>query len=199
MMAKTVMTSGPIARWLANAAAARRDSRGSAAIEFAVIAPVMILMFLGTVEVSSGVAVDRKVSLVARTLSDLTSQAQNVTSADLTGIFSAAAAIMIPYYSASDYKAKISEIKIDANGNAKIAWGVATTNETARSAGDPASSLPGALKINSTYLIWSEVTYTYKPALWLTGQSQPTFTLSSAFYTRPRQSSCVLYNTTNCP
>ena len=50
------------------------DCRGIAATEFAVIVPIMLVMFFGTVEFSSGVAVDRKVTLVARTLSDLTSQ-----------------------------------------------------------------------------------------------------------------------------
>ena len=50
------------------------DRSGIAATEFAVIVPVMLVMFFGTVEFSSGVAVDRKVTLMARTLSDLTSQ-----------------------------------------------------------------------------------------------------------------------------
>ena len=45
-----------------------------AAVEFALIVPLMLVLFFGTVEFSSGVAVDRKVTLVARTLSDLTSQ-----------------------------------------------------------------------------------------------------------------------------
>jgi len=47
------------------------DRSGIAATEFAVIVPVMLLMFFGLVEFSSGVAADRKVTLVARTLSDL--------------------------------------------------------------------------------------------------------------------------------
>ena len=38
-----------------------RDRRGIAATEFAVIVPLMLVMFFGTVEFSSGVAVDRKV------------------------------------------------------------------------------------------------------------------------------------------
>ena len=42
------------------------------------IVPIMLVMFFGTVEISSGVAVDRKVRLVARTLSDLTSQSSSV-------------------------------------------------------------------------------------------------------------------------
>jgi Flp pilus assembly protein TadG len=178
------------------------DSRGSAAVEFAVIAPLMLMIFFGTIEVSTGVAVDRKVGIVARTLSDLTSQANTITTSQLSGIFAAAAAVLMPYYSATDYKAKISEIKIDASGIAKIAWGTATPNETPRSAGDPTPTLPAGLKIANTYLIWGEVSYTYRPPIWynlLGGQAQPTFTLADNFYTRPRQSTCVLYNTSSCP
>ena len=49
-----------------------RDRSAIAATEFAVIVPIMLVMFFGTVEFSSAVAVDRKVTLVARTLADLT-------------------------------------------------------------------------------------------------------------------------------
>jgi Flp pilus assembly protein TadG len=49
------------------------DCSGIAATEFAFIVPLMLMMFFGTVEFSSGVAIDRKVSLMARTLSNLTS------------------------------------------------------------------------------------------------------------------------------
>ena len=52
----------------------RRNERGNAAVEFAIIVPIMLTMFFGMVEFSSGIAVNRKVTLVARTLSDLTSQ-----------------------------------------------------------------------------------------------------------------------------
>ena len=45
-----------------------RDRRGVAAIEFAFIVPLMLVMFFGVVEFSSGVAVDRKVTLVALSL-----------------------------------------------------------------------------------------------------------------------------------
>src|ERR1700677_1280037 len=58
--------------------------RGNAAVEFSVIVPVMLVMFFGTVELSSGVAVDRKTTLVARTVSDLTSQLANQSAASTT-------------------------------------------------------------------------------------------------------------------
>ena len=58
----------------ARVAGLARDRRGLAAVEFALIVPLMLVLFFGTLEFSSGVAVDRKVTLVARTLSDLTTQ-----------------------------------------------------------------------------------------------------------------------------
>ena len=42
-----------------------RDARGVAAVEFAFIAPIMILLFVGTIELSAGISTDRKISRVA--------------------------------------------------------------------------------------------------------------------------------------
>ena len=63
------------------------DCRGIAATEFAMIVPIMLVMFFGVVEFSSGVAVDRKVTLIARTVSDLTSQSTTVADTDMTNFF----------------------------------------------------------------------------------------------------------------
>ena len=63
--------------------------RGVAAIEFAMIVPIMLVLFFGTVEFSSGVAVDRKVTLVARTLADLASQYTSVATTDTANFFAA--------------------------------------------------------------------------------------------------------------
>lgn len=50
------------------------DRSGVGAVEFAFIAPLMLVMFFGTIEFSQGVGANRKVTIMARTLSDLTSQ-----------------------------------------------------------------------------------------------------------------------------
>src|ERR1700731_2560340 len=104
-----------------------RDCSGIAATEFAVIVPLMLVMFFGTVEFSSGVAVDRKVTLVARTLSDLTSQSISVTDTDLTNFFAAAAGILTPY-SATPTKSTITELYVDPTTlKAKGQWSKAST------------------------------------------------------------------------
>src|SRR5882724_8275340 len=98
-----------------------RDRRGSAATELAIIVPMMLVLFFGTIEFSSGVAVDRNVTLTARTLSDLTSQNISVTDAQLTNFFAAATGIMTPYPS-TPTNAKISELYIDASLTVHVIW-----------------------------------------------------------------------------
>lgn len=180
----------------------RRDERGIAATEFAVIVPVMLVMFFGTVEMSSGIAVDRKVTLVARTLSDLTSQSTSVTDSDLTQYFTAANLIMWPYPSAA-INATISELYIDPTTlKAKVIWSKQNnTNAVKRNNGD-IITIPSALATSGTYLIYSEVNYLYVPAVGYI-MNKAGVTLKDNDTTRPRQSSCVLYNpsssTAACP
>src|ERR1017187_10259776 len=89
-----------------------RDRSGVAATEFAVIVPIMLGMVFGTIEFSSGVAVDRKVTLVARTLSDLTSRSISVGGSDMTNFFAASCKILTPYPSAPT-QATLSELYVD--------------------------------------------------------------------------------------
>ena len=113
----------------------------------------MVTLYLGGVEVSQAVAIDRKMTLVARSLGDLVAQATNVTSADMTNILAAATAVVAPY---SDTKLKVvvSSVKIDAQDVAKIAWSD-TKNGTARAVGSTVT-LPAALNTANSSLIWAE-------------------------------------------
>src|SRR5580765_1607794 len=88
------------------------DCRGIAAIEFAMIVPLMLVLFFGTVEFSTGLAIDRKVTVMARTLSDLTSQNISVTTAQLTNFRNAGAGIMTPY-DPVPVKSTITELYVD--------------------------------------------------------------------------------------
>jgi Flp pilus assembly protein TadG len=191
-----------------NAREFAQDRDGLAATEFAVIVPMMLVMFFGTVEFSSAVAVDRKVTLIARTLSDLTSQAlTSVDDAYLQNVFTASISIMSPY-DATPTKAQITEIYVDANKVAKVQWSKAATISTSatqatlgvskHNAGD-IITIPPELQVAKTYLIFSEVSYTYTPTIGYVMKSA--VTLSDVAYTRPRQNTCVLYNNTptGCP
>lgn len=178
------------------------DRRALAATEFAVIVPVMLVMFFGTVEFSTAVAIDRKVTLIARTLSDLTSQSIKLADSDMQDTFTASISIVQPY-DATLVKGTISQIYIDADSIATVQWSKsgtiasgatqATLGTSTRKAGDKVTSIiPAALLIPSTYLILGEASYTYSPTIgYVLKSSLP---LSDVSYTRPRQTTCVPYN-----
>jgi Flp pilus assembly protein TadG len=188
-----------------------RDRNGIAATEFALIVPIMLVMFFGTVEFSSAVAVDRKVTLVARTLSDLTSQAlATVNDNYLQNVFTASIAIMAPYPPTPTH-AQISEIYVDSSNVARVTWSKAATITSAATQATLATSsrnpgdtitIPSALLVRQTYLILSEVSYLYTPTIGYV-MAAAGVTLSDNAYTRPRQSTCLYYNNLpaqpNCP
>ena len=79
-----------IRRYLRLPHAARRlcagDQRGVSAVEFAMLLPLMLTLYLGAVEISQGVGIDRKVTLTSRTVADLASQVSSISNADMTNI-----------------------------------------------------------------------------------------------------------------
>jgi Flp pilus assembly protein TadG len=162
------------------------DQRGVSSVEFAMLLPLMITLYLGAVEISQGVGIDRKVTLTTRTVADLASQVSTINNADMTNLLNASAAVIVPY-DTSQLKVTVSEITIDNTGTAKIAWSD-TLNGTKRAVGSTVS-LPAALNVANTSLIWSEVAYTYKPAIGyvVTG----TLNLSDQIYMRPRLANSV--------
>lgn len=167
-----------------------RDKRGVSAVEFALIAPLMIGLYLGCVEISQGVAVDRKVSLAASALANLTAQVSTISSSDMTNILDAASAVIAPN-SASNLKITVSCISIDSSKNATVKWSV-TRNGTALS-GSP--TLPSALVVASTQLIFAQASYTYTPTVGYTITGS--INLSDQMYMAPRISAPT-YNSTAC-
>jgi len=162
------------------------DNSGIAAVEFAMLLPLMLSLWLGVVELSQGIAADRKVTLTARTVADLVSQVTATSTTDIANSLNAAAAVMAPF-SVGNLKATVSSVAIDANSKATVAWSC-TKNGTARSK-NSAVTLPAALLVPNTSLIWSEVQYSYTPTIGyvVTG----TLTLKDQIYMRPRLSDSV--------
>lgn len=174
-----------------------RDRRGLAAVEFAFIVPLMLTLIFGTIEVSSGVAIDRKVTLVARTLSDLVSQGTKVSSNDISNFFKMGSAIMTPYpVTTSTMEQYITAIDIDASKKVKVVWsykGIVNGGSATVSKEDETkvvASVPAGLLVPNTQLIWSRVTYTYEPTVKFIITTK--IPLSGECYTRPRQSDKVI-------
>src|SRR5277367_5813 len=170
------------------ATALLENNSGIAAIEFAMILPIMLVLFFGTVEISDGVAVYRKVTIMAHTLADLTSQSQEVQSTtDLPNFFAASTGVMMPY-SSTPISQNIAEIWVNASGQARVQWSYPTVVTPGT-----VVTIPANLVVANTYVIYSTVSYLYTPAVGYV-MSAAGVTLSDFSYTRPRVSTCVLYN-----
>ena len=109
----------------------------------------------------------------------------------MTSTLNASAAIMSPY-PLTKLKVTVSSVTIDSQGKATIAWSD-TLNGTVR-AKNSTVTVPTALNIPNTSLIWGEVQFSYVPTIGyaLSG----TFTLKDQMYMRPRLSDSVVRTTT---
>jgi Flp pilus assembly protein TadG len=179
------------------------DRGGIAATEFAMILPMMLVMLFGTIEISSGVAVDRKVTLVAQSVSDLTSRATSIGDTDITNYTSIGNAVLTPYPSAP-LLVTISELYIDpATSSPRVQWSKGSAPRAVGSVAPLPTDLiakdASGKALANQYLIFSEVKYLYTPAVgYVMGKAG--VTLSDVSYTRPRLSTCVLYSPgTSCP
>ena len=166
------------------------DERGVSAVEFAMLLPLMLSLYLGAVEISQGIGADRKVTLTARTIGDLVSQVSSIGNTDMTNALNASSAVMAPFPT-SNLQVTVSSVKIDSAGKATVDWSDTLTG-TARAKGSTVT-LPAALNVANTSLIWSEAQYTYKPVIGyvVTG----TLTLKDQIYMRPRLSDSVARGT----
>jgi Flp pilus assembly protein TadG len=165
------------------------ERRGLAALEFAMLLPMMLTLFLGSVEVTSGVAIQRKVNITARALADLSSQFTSIAASDMSNILNSSSDIIYPY-PAADLQSVVSELSINAQGVASVVWS-ATLNGTARTVGSVVT-IPSNLATPNTYLLLGEASYSYAPnyGVVVTG----TMTLSSQTFMMPRQSTSVSYS-----
>jgi len=185
------------------------SARGSAAVEFAIVIPVLILLFLASVDAGRAIGVYMKVRSAAYTLGTITNicgdiQASNgpcqtaITAAGIQQITSAAATVLSPY-SSSPLVATVSQLSINANGQATVSWSY-SLNGTARSQG-ASVSIPSTLASEFTtynatlsfpqYLIFGEISYTYTPIF--TYFVTHAITLSDSIYVAPRNATCIQY------
>jgi Flp pilus assembly protein TadG len=75
----------------------RYNEQGISAVEFALIAPLLIILYLGAIELSLLMEVDRRVTQTSASLGDLTARLSTVTDSDMAEMFAAAKVLMYPY------------------------------------------------------------------------------------------------------
>lgn len=161
---------------------------GVAAVEFAFIAPVLIVMFFGAIELSAAVTCNTRVVAVASTAADLVAQETTVSSADMSNVFAALNAIIYPYPSAPA-KIVITSIVYKTSTTGTVAWSD-QQNTTARAVGSTVT-VPTGLLTSGGSVILAEISYAYASPTTqvLTGA----VTMTSSFYAKPRRSLTVVH------
>jgi Flp pilus assembly protein TadG len=171
------------------------DNRGVAALEFAMIAPLLITMYLGTMEISSGLQMNKKVGRAASTVGDLVAQldATQLNKDALESILRIGKAVTQPY-SLTQPKVTVTGIEIDAGGNPKVAWSreLSTTGTFSKPyLAGAAAIVPLKVKIASTFLVRVETTLAYKTLTsWSisrsAGENYGLINMAETYYLRPR-------------
>lgn len=147
-----------------------RADRAVAAVEFALIMPVMLVVYLGTLEASSLITMDRKIQSVAGAIGDLVARAdEKVSASQMQDYFRAASGIMTPY-SSSDVLQVVTAVKV-VNGTPQVVWtrqylNGAYSSTTPHTVGEE-YPLPDEMVAISDgrMIIAAEASYSYRPLM----------------------------------
>ncbi|SIQ77724.1 Flp pilus assembly protein TadG [Rhizobium sp. RU20A] len=163
-----------------------RDRKGTGAIEFAMIVPIMLALYMGSFELSLGFSMARKVSRASSTIADLVAQRNTISASDLDKMKTVIERTLEPLGGKS-YTMKITGISVASNGDATVAWSRNENGARAYTTGS-AVTLPNGLAASTTFLVRAEVTAPY--TLWLykasADQTPATINLAKTYYFRQR-------------
>jgi len=146
----------------------RKD--GVAAVEFAILAPLMLTMYVGTVEAGNFLSVNMKVTNTAATLADLVARAPHIDDSSMDLMFEAVDIIMRPADVSEMEVVVTSLVAVTVSGELKyqVRWSnSANGNATARTIDSfveiPTTSVPPVLI--GGIIVMSELSYTYQPVI----------------------------------
>jgi Flp pilus assembly protein TadG len=159
---KSTQQSRSLARYLFDRSAAllqsfRRENGGVAAVEFAFIMPVMMLLVLGIYTISSSAAAHRKLTLAAGAVTSLIAEASTVTTNGVNDIFTAGSLVMAPFSTAISH---VYIYKVKADGRSCVDWSYPASGTAQTPSSPPAGLVPAG---KAGYVIASRLTYTFNP------------------------------------
>jgi Flp pilus assembly protein TadG len=138
---------------------------GVAAVEFSLILPILVVLWIGGVEITQALSVDRRLNNLASSIGDLVARSKTLQYGTVDDIFNMAPGAMYPYTAVS-LTMRVSAVWIDDDGVVKVIWSRAETGTTPYSSNQNVTNLvPTALRTPDTELIMAEVGYTYTPTV----------------------------------
>ncbi|HEY6579096.1 MAG TPA: TadE/TadG family type IV pilus assembly protein [Rhizomicrobium sp.] len=168
----------------------RRSACGLAAVEFALLAPVLATLLLGTIELCNALECRQKVVSETSSVADLVAQASSVSNADLANIFDAGNSILVPFAAADATIVVSSIVNNPLNGQDTVAWSQPYNGGTPLPLNSVVTVPPGVISAGGS-AIFVQVTYNYTPPVgrFLIGPIE----MGDSFYSHPRESVRVNY------
>lgn len=160
----------------------RYNEDGISALEFAIVAPLMVLLFFGCIEISLMMRLDRKVATTSSSLGDLTARLASVDDSQMAEMFAAASVLLQPN-DITQARMRITSIVDSGDGVTKVDWSDGY-NFTAFTPG-ATIAVPTGIVASPGSVILAEVEYDYQNKLGYVINFGGT--LSDRFYLRPRR------------
>ena len=171
--------------------------KAMAAVEFALILPVMLVVFVGVTQVGEAVSISQKVTITARTITDLVTRENSpLAASELNTDLQAAAQVMVPYPSGA-LTVTVSQISTDANGKATVNWSGSWPDNTKALLQGSSFTLPSSLSGANVTVVYGRVSYGYTPVLGYNIIGP--MTLSDGIYFYPRTGVCISGPSYTCP
>lgn len=137
------------------------DRSGIGAIEFAILVPVLLMLYLGALQTTVALSVAQRATRAAGTVADLITQQASVSKSTLSAMPSVATAIFVPY-TITGMTLKITGITIDASNNATVTWSWAQDGTTPYATGSAVTTVPTDMNKASSFLVRAELAAPYQ-------------------------------------
>lgn len=160
-----------------------RSESGVSAVEFALLAPVMILIWFGLAEFCQGFMAQKRMGHATSQVADIIAQGTQTNTDLISDTFAIGTLIMDPF-PADTLSLRVSSVTRGADGVARVAWSQAEgTNFPARDE-NSVMTIPDGLIDNGQTIIVSESRYSYTSAVQRFIPDAIEF--SHIYYLRPR-------------
>jgi Flp pilus assembly protein TadG len=175
------------------------DRRAVSAVEFAMLLPLLLILYLGGNDISQAVSVYRKVSNSASVVGDLVAQVSTLTTAEADDILSVGRAVMSPFDASTAQIGIAAVMYDDAQKKFITQWrrdnGKGGFSDWVANAPFPLA-VPDTFKNAGFWVIVSQVKYTYTSPLStmyrdLTNGTSDSIAMADIAYLRPRISNSI--------
>lgn len=164
-----------------------RERDGIGGVEFALLAPVLIVLYLCAFELMTGFSVSKKVSMAASTVADLVTRLDKVSKTDLQGMVDVTNAVFPPY-GVDNLSLKITGVRIDSANQATVAWSWSNSGAAPYAVGSTVD-VPQDMLSEDTFLVRSELSVDHELLMYLpalSGSQINEITIRREFFFRQR-------------